>query len=59
VTRAGIRAGLRFGVLAFLIGPGLGPVWEALLAPRIGGLAAAMLEAAAMLPAPPFLRRRA
>jgi hypothetical protein len=43
-----IRAGLRYGALAFLAGAVLGPVRELLLAPRLGGLPAALVEAAAM-----------
>ena len=45
---AGAGPGLRYGLLAFLAGAVLGPVRELLLAPRVGGLAAALLEAAAM-----------
>ena len=41
-------AGLRFGGLAFLAGLLLGPMRELLLAPWIGGLAAAWAEGAAM-----------
>ncbi len=48
MTRRAISAGLRFGGLAFLAGAVLGPVRELLLAPRLGGLAAAWIEAAAM-----------
>ena len=44
----GARAGLRYGALGFLAGAVLGPVRELLLAPSIGGLAAALLEAAVM-----------
>ena len=44
----GGRAGLRYGALAFLLGAVLGPVRELLLAPSLGGLPAALLEAAAM-----------
>ena len=44
----GARAGLRYGVLAFLAGAVLGPVRELLLAPVLGGLPAALLEAPAM-----------
>lgn len=47
-ARRGARAGLRYGFLAFLAGAVLGPVRELLLAPAIGGLPAALLEAAAM-----------
>ncbi|HEV7265146.1 MAG TPA: hypothetical protein VGN83_09530 [Falsiroseomonas sp.] len=65
-----IRAGLRFGALAFLAGALLGPVRELLLAPRLGGLPAAWIEAAGMaallwlaaglsLPQAPSLRDRA
>jgi hypothetical protein len=43
-----MRAGLRLGGLAFLAGVLLGPMRELLLAPRMGGLAAAWIEAAAM-----------
>jgi hypothetical protein len=48
VTRRAIRAGLGFGSLAFLAGTVLGPLRELALAPRLGGLAAAWIEAAAM-----------
>ena len=44
----GARAGLRYGALAFLAGAVLGPVRELLLAPALGGLPAALLEAAAL-----------
>ncbi len=44
----GARAGLRYGLLAFLAGAALGAVRELLLAPAIGGLPAALLEAAAL-----------
>jgi len=47
----GMRAGLRLGALGFLAGLVLGPVRELLLAPRIGGLPAALAEAAAMVAA--------
>ena len=40
--------GLRFGGLAFLAGALLGPMRELLLAPWIGGLGAAWVEATAM-----------
>ena len=40
--------GLRYGALAFLAGGVLGPLRELVLAPRIGGLPAALAEAAAM-----------
>lgn len=43
-----MRAGLRFGGLAFLAGAVLGPMRELLLAPWIGGLAAAWAEAVAL-----------
>jgi hypothetical protein len=42
------RAGLTFGALAFLAGALLGPLRELALAPRLGGLAAAWIEAAVM-----------
>jgi hypothetical protein len=42
---AGLRAGLRYGGLAFAIGAVLGPLRELLLAPRLGGIAAALMEA--------------
>ncbi|MBR0662431.1 hypothetical protein GXW75_24460, partial [Roseomonas oryzicola] len=42
------RAGVLYGGLAFAAGAVLGPLRELLLAPRIGGLAAALAEAAAM-----------
>ena len=42
------RAGVFYGGLAFAAGAVLGPLRELLLAPRIGGLAAALIEAAAM-----------
>jgi hypothetical protein len=48
VTRRAIRGGLGFGGLAFLAGAVLGPTRELALAPRLGGLAAAWIEAAAM-----------
>jgi hypothetical protein len=47
-VKGAVAAGLRYGGLAFLIGGVLGPVRELLLAPRLGGLPAALLEAAAM-----------
>ncbi|MBX6373864.1 MAG: hypothetical protein IRZ13_06440 [Acetobacteraceae bacterium] len=47
-TRAGLRAGFAYGALAFLAGAALGPVRELALAPRIGGMAAALAEAVAM-----------
>lgn len=43
-----MQAGIRLGALAFLAGLVLGPVRELLLAPRIGGMPAALAEAAAM-----------
>lgn len=42
------RAGLIFGALAFFAGALLGPLRELLLAPWLGGLKAAWIEAAAM-----------
>ena len=44
----GGRAGLRYGTLAFLAGAATGMVRELLLAPSLGGLAAALLEGVAM-----------
>ena len=44
----GLRAGLVYGGLAFLAGAVLGPIRELALAPSIGGLAAALLEAAVL-----------
>ena len=44
----GVRAGLRYGFLAFLAGAVLGAVRELLLAPAVGGLPAALFEAAVM-----------
>ena len=41
-------AGLAYAALAFLIGALLGPLRELVLAPRIGGLPAALAEAAVM-----------
>ena len=43
-----VKQGLAFGGLAFGAGAVLGPVREVLLAPRLGGIPAAWLEAAAM-----------
>ena len=48
MTRRAVGAGLGFGGLAFLAGALLGPLREWALAPRLGGLAAAWIEAAAM-----------
>lgn len=56
VLRGG-RAGLRYGVSAFLLGAALGTVRELLLAPSLGGLAAALLEAAAMAALLPLVAR--
>jgi hypothetical protein len=42
------RAGVLYGGLAFAAGAVLGPLRELVLAPRIGGLPAALVEAAAM-----------
>jgi hypothetical protein len=44
----GLGPGLLYGVLSFFCGAVLGPVRELLLAPRIGGLPAALAEAAVM-----------
>ena len=41
-------AGALYGAPAFALGFALGPVREWLLAPRLGGLAAALVEAAAL-----------
>ncbi|MBR0670777.1 hypothetical protein, partial [Neoroseomonas soli] len=43
-------AGLLYGGLAFAAGMVLGPARELLLAPRIGAVPAALVEAAAMAP---------
>ncbi|MEO3475195.1 hypothetical protein AAFN86_25260 [Roseomonas sp. CAU 1739] len=43
-----MKPGLTYGALAFLAGAILGPIRELILAPRIGGLSAALAEAAAM-----------
>ena len=43
-----LSAGLVYAALSFAIGATLGPVRELALAPRIGGLPAALLEAGAM-----------
>lgn len=42
------RAGLLYGTLAFATGAALGPLREIVLAPRLGGMVAAVVEAAAM-----------
>lgn len=42
-------AGFRLGAVAFLLGMMLGPLRELLLAPLLGGMAAALLEAAVMV----------
>jgi hypothetical protein len=55
----GGRAGLRYGAVAFGLGMVLGPVRELFLAPAIGGLQAALLEAAAMAALLPWAARRA
>ncbi len=47
---AALRAGLGYGALGFVIGGLLGPLREIVLAPRIGGVAAAWAEAAVMAP---------
>ena len=56
VLRGG-RAGVRYGVLAFLAGAALGAVRELLLAPAIGGLPAALVEGAAMAALLPLFAR--
>ena len=43
-----MNAGLTYGALAFAAGALLGPVRELLLAPLLGGLPAALVEAAAL-----------
>ncbi len=43
-----IRAGAALGALAFLAGALLGPLRELVLAPRMGGVAAALCEAVMM-----------
>jgi hypothetical protein len=53
----GARAGLRYGATAFALGTVLGPVRELLLAPVLGGFAAALLEAAAMAALLPLAAR--
>ncbi|MFC7477306.1 hypothetical protein ACFQS7_23290 [Dankookia sp. GCM10030260] len=45
---AGIRPGLLYGLLAFLAGAVLGTIRDLALAPSIGSLAAAVVEAAVM-----------
>jgi hypothetical protein len=54
----GGRAGLRYGALALFAGAVLGLVRELLLAPSLGGLAAALLEGAAMALLLPLAARR-
>lgn len=44
-----LTAGLRLGAYAFAAGMLLGPVRELLLAPAIGGLAAALVEAVVLI----------
>ncbi len=51
-------AGLRYGALAFLLGAVLGAVRELFLAPSLGGLPAALLEAGAMAVLLPLVARR-
>lgn len=46
---ASLAAGLRLGAYAFVAGMLLGPVRELVLAPVMGGLAAAMLEAVLLM----------
>jgi hypothetical protein len=46
---AGIRPGLLYGLLAFLAGAVLGTIRDLALAPSIGSLAAAVVEAAVMV----------
>ena len=53
----GGRAGLRYGAIAFILGAVLGPVRELFLAPALGGLSAALLEAAAMAALLPLATR--
>ncbi len=54
----GGRAGLRYGSIAFLLGAVFGAVRELFLAPSLGGLAAALLEGAAMAALLPLVARR-
>ncbi len=53
----GARAGLRYGAVAFLLGAALGAVRELFLSPVLGGLAAALLEAAALAALLPLAAR--
>jgi hypothetical protein len=43
-----LRAGLEYGALGFLAGGVLGPARELALAPMLGGMAAALIEAVAL-----------
>ena len=53
----GARAGLRYGAVAFLLGAALGAARELFLSPALGGLAAALLEAAALAALLPLAAR--
>ena len=54
----GARAGLRYGATAFLLAVVSGAVRELFLAPALGGLAAALLEAAVLAALLPLVARR-
>jgi hypothetical protein len=49
-VKAALQPGVRYGALAFLLGAGLGPLREVVLAPWLGGVPAALLEAAVIAP---------
>ncbi len=53
----GARAGLRYGTTAFLLAVVSGAVRELFLAPLLGGLAAALLEAAVLAALLPLVAR--
>jgi len=50
-VRRALKPGLRYGAIAFLIGGVLGPLRELVLAPLLGGVPAAVIEAAVIAPA--------
>jgi hypothetical protein len=50
-VKAALNPGLRYGAIAFLMGAAFGPVRELLLAPLLGGLPAAVIEALVLAPA--------